>query len=43
LKVNGLEAQTVLDETVPASVILVPRSMGIPIPQPVVVKIDKVA
>jgi NADH-quinone oxidoreductase subunit G len=43
LKVNGLEAQAVLDETVPARVILVPRSMGTPITQPVVVKIDKVA
>jgi NADH-quinone oxidoreductase subunit G len=40
MKVNGLEAPVVLDETVPASVILVPRSMGTPIPQPVVVKIN---
>ena len=39
LKVNGLEAQAVLDETVPASVVLVPRSMGIPIAGPVVAKI----
>jgi NADH-quinone oxidoreductase subunit G len=39
LKVNGLEAQAVLDETVPASVVLVPRSMGIPIAGPVVANI----
>ena len=39
LKVNGLEAPAVLDETVPASVILVPRSMGIPIAEPMVVTI----
>ena len=39
LKVNGLEAQAVLDETVPASVVLVPRSMGIPIAGPVVADI----
>jgi NADH-quinone oxidoreductase subunit G len=39
LKVNDLEAPAVLDETVPASVILVPRSMGIPIAGPVVIKI----
>jgi NADH-quinone oxidoreductase subunit G len=36
LKLNGLEAQAVLDETVPASVILVPRSMGLPVGMPVV-------
>ncbi len=40
LKVNGLEAPAVLDETVPASVVLVPRSMGFPISRPVVVKIS---
>ena len=40
LKVNGLEAPVVLDETVPASVVLVPRSMGIPIAEPVVIKIN---
>ena len=39
LKVNGVEAPAVLDETVPASVILVPRSMGTPIAGPVVIKI----
>jgi NADH-quinone oxidoreductase subunit G len=39
LKVNGLEAQAVLDETVPASVVMVPRSMGIPIAGPVVANI----
>ena len=39
LKVNGLEAQAVLDETIPASVVLVPRSMGIPIAGPVVANI----
>ena len=39
LKVNGLEARAVLDETVPASVVLVPRSMGIPIAGPVVADI----
>jgi NADH-quinone oxidoreductase subunit G len=40
LKVNGLEAKAVLDETVPASVILVPRSMGTPITRPVVFKMN---
>ena len=40
LKVNGLEAKAVLDETVPASVILVPRSMGPPITRPVVFKMN---
>ena len=39
LKVNDLEAPAVLDETVPASVVLVPRSMGNPIAGPVLVKI----
>jgi NADH-quinone oxidoreductase subunit G len=39
LNINGLEAQAVLDETVPASVVLVPRSMGIPIAGPVVADI----
>ncbi len=29
----------VLDESVPASVVLVPRSMGIPIPGPVVARV----
>ena len=41
LKVNGLEAQAVLDETVPASVVLVPRSMGLPVGMPVVAKLMK--
>jgi NADH-quinone oxidoreductase subunit G len=41
LKVNGLEAQAVLDETVPASVVLVPRSMGLPVEMPVVAKLKK--
>jgi NADH-quinone oxidoreductase subunit G len=39
LKVNGLEAKAVLDETVPASVVLVPRSMGTPIAGPMVAKV----
>ena len=42
LKVNDQEAQAVLDETVPASVILVPRSMGTPIAEPMVVTIKVV-
>jgi len=41
LKVNGLVAQAVLDETVPASVILVPRSMGLPVGIPVVANLMK--
>ncbi len=41
LKVNELEAQAVLDETVPASVVLVPRSMGLPVGMPVVAKLKK--
>ena len=36
LKVNGVEAKAVLDETVPVGVVLVPRSSGIPITAPVV-------
>ena len=39
---NGLQAQVVIDETVPASVVLVPRSMGLPITMPVVANIQKV-
>ena len=39
--VNDLEAQAVLDETVPASVVLVPRSMGLPVEMPVVAKLKK--
>ena len=39
LKINGVEAKAVLDETVPASVVLVPRSLGIPIARPVVADI----
>ena len=41
LQVNGVQAQVVLDETVPASVLLVPRSMGLPIGTPVVAKLQK--
>ena len=40
LKVNDMEARAVLDETVPAGVVLVPRSMGMPISGPVVAKIQ---
>jgi NADH-quinone oxidoreductase subunit G len=41
VQVNGLEAQAMLDETVPASVVLVPRSMGLPVEMPVVAKLTK--
>ncbi len=41
LQVNGMEAQAVLDETVPSSVVLVPRSMGLPVEMPVVAKLKK--
>jgi NADH-quinone oxidoreductase subunit G len=40
LQVNGSQAQAVLDDTVPAGVVLVPRSMGIPIVESMVVKIE---
>ena len=42
LQVDGMNAQAVLDETVPASVVLVPRSMGLPVGIPVVAKLKKV-
>jgi NADH-quinone oxidoreductase subunit G len=41
LKFNELEAKAVLDQTVPASVVLVPRSMGLPVEMPVVAKLKK--
>jgi NADH-quinone oxidoreductase subunit G len=41
LEVNGVQAQVVLDETVPASVVLVPRSMGLPVSKPVVAELKK--
>jgi NADH-quinone oxidoreductase subunit G len=41
LEINGAKAQAVLDETVPASVVLVPRNMGLPVELPVVVKLKK--
>ena len=40
---NGLRAQAVLDETVPASVVLVPRSMGLQTAMPVVANLKKAA
>jgi NADH-quinone oxidoreductase subunit G len=41
LKVNGFQAEVRLDETVPASVALLPRSMGFPINAPVVAGLKK--
>ena len=41
LMVNGSSAQAVIDETVPARVVLVPRSMGLPIAAPVVANLQK--
>jgi NADH-quinone oxidoreductase subunit G len=41
LEVNGTQMCAVLDETVPASIVLVPRSMGLPIGMPVVAKLKK--
>jgi NADH-quinone oxidoreductase subunit G len=41
LVLDGLRAAVSLDETVPASVVLVPRSMGLPVPAPAVVKLKK--
>ena len=41
LVLNGLQAQVNVDETVPARVVLVPRSMGIPIVTPVVANLQK--
>jgi NADH-quinone oxidoreductase subunit G len=39
---NGVEAQAVLDDTVPSSVVLVPRSMGLPVGMPVAATLMKV-
>ena len=41
LDLNGMSAKVVLDETVPASVVLVPRSLGLPVEKPVVAKLKK--
>jgi NADH-quinone oxidoreductase subunit G len=41
LVINGAETQALLDETVPASVVLVPRSMGLPVSMPVVATLKK--
>ena len=41
LQVNGAEAKVILDETVPASVVLVPRSMGLAVGTPVVAELKK--
>jgi NADH-quinone oxidoreductase subunit G len=41
VKVNGFRAEVRLDATVPASVVLLPRSMGFPIHAPVVVELKK--
>jgi NADH-quinone oxidoreductase subunit G len=41
MKVNDWEARVVLDESVPAGVVLVPRSMGLPVSAPVVAKLKK--
>jgi NADH-quinone oxidoreductase subunit G len=41
LEFNGTQARAALDETVPASVVLVPRSMGLPVGAPVVAKLKK--
>ena len=39
LQVNGAPAKVILDESVPASVVLVPRSMGLPVGMPVVAEL----
>ncbi len=41
LEFNGIQARAALDETVPVSVVLVPRSMGLPDGAPVVAKLKK--
>jgi hypothetical protein len=41
LKIDGFQAEVRLDETVPASVALLPRSMGFPIDAPVVAGLKK--
>jgi NADH-quinone oxidoreductase subunit G len=41
VKVNGFRAEVRLDATVPASVVLLPRSMGFPIHAPVAVELKK--
>jgi len=41
LNINAAEAQVVLDETVPANVVLVPRSLGLPVGMPVVAELKK--
>ena len=42
LELNGTRLEVRLDESVPASVVLVPRSMGFPIHEPVAAKLKKV-
>jgi anaerobic selenocysteine-containing dehydrogenase len=41
IKINGFQAEVRLDETVPASVALLPRSMGFPINAPAVAGLKK--
>ncbi len=41
LQFNGMETRIVLDETVPSRVVLVPRSMGLPVEMPVVANLKK--
>jgi anaerobic selenocysteine-containing dehydrogenase len=41
VKVNGFQAEVRLDATVPASVALLPRSMGVPIDAPAVAVVKK--
>ncbi len=41
VKVNGFQAEVRLDATVPASVALLPRSMGFPINAPAVAELKK--
>ena len=41
VKVNGFRAEVQLDATVPASVVLLPRSMGFPITAPAVAELKK--
>ena len=40
-EIAGVKVRVILDETVPASVALVPRSMGVPVSEPQVMKLRK--
>jgi hypothetical protein len=42
VELNGIRLKARLDTSVPASVVLVPRSMGVPIQSPIAARLKKV-